>query len=140
MNQSSGDHIAATITGTVSGQVAVGKDIAQTQQVGTAPPPTDAELEELHRAFAALKEEIAAQVPPESQGAALERIVELEEAVNAPEPDLSTMEYARRWFAKNLPRLAGAVSAVVVHPVVGKIVEAAGEAVATEFRHRFGQS
>lgn len=139
MNQSSGDQISATITGSVAGQVAVGKSIAQTQSIG-AEPPTDAELEELRAAFAALKQEVATQAPPESQAAALERLDELEEAVHAPEPDLSTMEYAKRWFAKNLPRLAGAVGAVLVHPVVGKIVHAAGEAVASEFQHRFGRA
>ncbi|MEU6033004.1 hypothetical protein ABZ825_39460 [Streptomyces tauricus] len=56
----------------------------------------------------------------------------------APEPDLSTMEYVRRWFTHNLPALAGAVTSLVIHPVVGHLVEAAGGTLAEEFRHRFG--
>jgi hypothetical protein len=48
------------------------------------------------------------------------------------------MEYVKRWFVKNLPGLAGAVTSIVVHPIVGKLVEAAGDALAAEFRRRFG--
>jgi hypothetical protein len=99
---------------------------------------TDAEREELRAAFAALEARVAAEAPPEQRDAALERVGELEEAVTAAEPDLSTMEYVRRWFGKHLPGLAGSVVGLVVHPIVGKLVEAAGETVAAEFRRRFG--
>ena len=34
--------------------------------------------------------------------------------------------------------LAGAVTSVIVNPIVGKLVEAAGETVSEEFRRRFG--
>ena len=51
---------------------------------------------------------------------------------------MTTMEYVKRWFVKNLPGLAEAVTGVVVHPIVGKLVEAAGDALAAEFRRRFG--
>ncbi len=135
----SGDQISGTISGDVSGQVAVGKDIAQTQSVGAAPSQvTEAELAELRGAFADLRAQVLAAAPPESQGAALERLDELEEAVIAEEPDVSTMEYAKRWFSKHLPTIAGSVTSVVVHPIVGKLVQAAGDAVAGEFRRRFG--
>jgi len=40
----------------------------------------------------------------------------------------------RDWFAANVPKLAGAVAGLVVHPVVGKLVEAAGDAVVGEFK------
>ena len=78
------------------------------------------------------------KAPPEKKDAALERVDELEEAITAQEPDLPTMEYVKRWFVRNLPDLAGAVTSVVVHPIVGKLVEAAGDALAAEFRRRFG--
>ena len=63
---------------------------------------------------------------------------ELASAITAEEPDLTTMEYVKRWFGSHLPGLAGAVTGVVVHPVVGKLVEVAGDALAAEFRRRFG--
>jgi hypothetical protein len=135
----SGDVIRATISGDISGQVAVGKGITQIQTIGAARPEvTEADLAELRQILADLKAKVAAKAPPEKKDAALARVEELEEAVTAGEPDLPTMEYVKRWFAKNLPGLAGAVTSVVVHPIVGKLVEAAGDALATEFRRRFG--
>ena len=134
-----GDVIRATISGDVSGQVAVGKGITQTQTVGAARlEVTEAELAELRQALADLKARVAVEAPPEKKDAALERVEELEEAVTAEELDLTTMEYVKRWFVKNLPGLAGAVAGVVVHPIVGKLVEAAGGTLAAEFRRRFG--
>jgi hypothetical protein len=47
------------------------------------------------------------------------------------------MEYVKNWFGKHLPGLAGTVVGVLVHPVVGKLVEAAGDAAADEFKKRF---
>jgi len=134
-----GDAIRATISGDISGQVAVGKGITQIQNIGAARPEvTEADLAELRQALADLKAKVAAEAPSEKKDAALERVEELGEAITAQEPDLSTMEYVKRWFVRNLPDLAGAVTGVVVHPIVGKLVEAAGDALAAEFRRRFG--
>jgi hypothetical protein len=135
----SGDIIQAMISGDISGQVAVGKGITQTQTIGAARPEvTEADLAELRQVLADLKAKVAAEAPPEKKDAALERVEELGEAIAAKEPDLATMEYVKRWFVKNLPGLAGAVTSVVVHPIVGKLVEATGDALAAEFRRRFG--
>jgi hypothetical protein len=135
----SGDVIRATISGDISGQVAVGKGITQIQTIGATPPQvTEADLAELRQVLVGLKAKVAAEAPPDKKGAALERVAELEEAITAEGPDLPTMEYVKGWFAKNLPGLAGAVTSVVVHPIVGKLVEATGDALAAEFRRRFG--
>jgi hypothetical protein len=139
-SQGSSDHITATISGAVSGQVAVGKDIAQTQHIGAPAELSEQERLVLAQAFADVQDQIRAVVAPETAEAALERLGELEEAVGAPEPDLSTMEYVSGWFAKNLPSLAGAITGIVVHPVVGKMVSAAGEALTAEFKRRFAPS
>lgn len=134
--ESGGDHISADISGDVSGQVGVGKDIRQTQTIGAgaAPAVTEAELAELREAFAQLKAQVAAEAPPERKGAAVERLDELEQAVLAEEPDLTTVDYVKRWFARNVPRLAGAVTGIVIHPIVGKLVGAAGDALVAQFR------
>lgn len=136
--QKSGDVIHAEISGSVSGQVGVGKGITQTQAIGQRPPVTEAELVELRKLFSDLKARIEVEATPEKKNAALERAQELEEAVTAKEPDLTTMEYVKRWFVKNLPAVAGAVTGIVINPIVGKVVEAAGEGVAAQFRKRFG--
>ncbi len=122
-----GDHISGTFTGNVAGQVAVGKNISQTHQVAATEPVTDAEREQLRMLFEQLRSELAAQAPPEQKEAAIERLQELEEAVQAEEPDLNTMEYVKRWFLRKLPTFAGLVTGVLVNPVVGKMVQSAGD-------------
>ncbi len=47
--------------------------------------------------------------------------------MQAEEPDLNTMEYVKRWFLKKLPTFAGLVTGVLVNPVVGKMVQSAGD-------------
>jgi hypothetical protein len=133
-----GDVIKATISGDVSGQVAVGKEITQSRtEVAAVPSVTPAELAELKKLLTDLQTKVAAEAPAEKKDAAVERVEELKEAVTAEKPDLTTMEYVKNWFEKNLPALAGSVTSIVVHPIVGKLVEVAGETLAAEFRRRF---
>jgi hypothetical protein len=137
MNQdkATGDQISANVTGPVQGQVAVGKDIRQRQAAGDMKIEiTEAELAELGQAFADLKAEVEANAAPEKKEAAVERVSELEEAITAEEPDLTTVQYVKRWFAKNLPAVAGSVTGILIHPVVGKLVQSAGEAIAAQFQ------
>jgi hypothetical protein len=137
--QRSGDVISARIDGGVSGQVAIGKAISQIQTFGaSATEITEAERTDLQQKLTDLRTQVGMAAPPDKQGAALERVDELAEAVTAKTPDLSTMEYVNRWFVKNLPQLTGSVVGVVTHPVVGKLVEVAGDGLAAEFRRRFG--
>ncbi|MGH8931642.1 MAG: hypothetical protein ACRDZO_13715 [Egibacteraceae bacterium] len=135
-----GDRIDAQITvgGNLSGQMAVGKRIEQ-RHVANAPGAiTEAERAELHGVIEALRVEIATQVPPELQDAAMERVEELEEAVTAERPDLSTMEYVRNWFTKRCPAVAKSVTGVIVHPICTKLAAAAGDAMVADFHQRFG--
>lgn len=81
---------------------------------------------------------MTAEAPPEQRDAALERVDELQDAVIAQVPDLTTIAYVQRWFTRNLPKLAGAITGLIVHPLVGRVVESAGDLVAAEFRDRFG--
>jgi hypothetical protein len=129
--------IQVTVGGDVSGQLAAGEHITQVS-TKTAGEVTKAELEEFRQLLATLRSKIEAEAQPDKKDAALERVGELEQAIAEKKPDLSTMEYVRNWFVKNLPGLAGAVTSVVVHPIVGKLVEAGGDALVGEFRRRFG--
>jgi hypothetical protein len=60
------------------------------------------------------------------------------EAVIAREPDISTMEYVKRWFVRHVPALAGAVTSIFVDPIVGKLVAAGGDALVAEFNRKLG--
>ncbi len=130
--------INVTIDGNISGQVAVGQNINQTQTVVHS-SVTSQEMDELRGLLAQLRTKVESETPAEQKDAALERVDELELAVTDKKPDLSTMEYVRNWFVKNLPGVAGAVVSIVVHPIVGKLVEAAGDALTSDFKKRFGR-
>jgi DNA-binding FadR family transcriptional regulator len=145
VDRGSGDDIRVTIGGSVQegGQFAAGRDISQSYvrtHTEGATPVTEADLAELRSAVESVKAQIVAEVQPDQQAAALERIDELEEAVVAAEPDLTTLQYVRKWFGKHLPKLAGSITGLIVHPVVGKIVEAAGDLAARQFREYFGDA
>ncbi|MFJ9176541.1 hypothetical protein [Streptomyces sp. NPDC102360] len=133
---SGGDHYEIRTEGGVSGQVVVGRDNTVSQVAGAPAPAavTEQQLAVLRAEFARVR----ALLPGDAPDRAGELLDELEESATAPEPDLSTMEYVRRWFARHLPALAGAVTSLVVHPIVGQLVAAAGGTLAEEFRHRFG--
>ncbi|MDQ4069011.1 MAG: hypothetical protein M3203_06010 [Actinomycetota bacterium] len=131
-HQGGRDHISATITGNVSGQVGVGSGITQNQQIGVE-PVTPEEREELRRLFADVRARLAVEAPPGQEERAIERLDELEEAVTAEEPDVTTMSYVRNWFVSKLPSVAGLVTSVLVNPIVGKIAQSAGQAAADEW-------
>lgn len=117
--------------------MAIGKGISQTRTSGSVTERiSEAELAELQRAFAELRVQVAAGAPEEAREPALGRLDELEEAVTAEEPDVTTMEYVRRWFVKHVPGIAGSVVGLLVNPIVGKLVQVAGDSVATEFDRR----
>ncbi|HET9587923.1 MAG TPA: hypothetical protein VFO91_03945 [Anaerolineales bacterium] len=135
--RSSDNKIEITVGGDVSGQLAAGNNITQVSKK-TDSPVTKADIEELHQLFKQLRAQVEAEANAAKQDAALERVDELEQAITEEKPDLSTMEYVKNWFVRNLPGLAGTVTSVVVHPIVGKLVEAGGDALVGEFRRRFG--
>jgi hypothetical protein len=130
-DQGSGDRISGVVTGPAQGQVAIGKGIAQHQATGSMTMElSDAERGELRDLFAELKHDVARALPQADRDVAIERIDELHEAVAAAPPDLTTVEYVKQWFARKLPVVAGIVASVLVHPLVGSIVTAAGDRVA----------
>ncbi len=133
-----GDNISANISGNISGQVAVGKNISQVQNIVKSTNVTEQEIKELQNLLSSIKNEVRNNAPSDKKEPALERVNELEEAVISENPDLSTIEYVQKWFTKNLPSIAGSITSVVVNPILGKLVEAGGEALVSEFKRRFG--
>ncbi|HST49106.1 hypothetical protein [Jatrophihabitans sp.] len=140
MDTNRGDSYSATVNAPVTGQFAVGRDIAQTSTDlgGAAEHLSPAQVSELAELFAGLRSDVASGAPPAQRAEALSKVVELETAIAAEDkPDLVTMDYVRGWFSKHLPHLAGVVVSLIVHPLVGQLVTAAGESMVAEFHHRF---
>ena len=124
----SGDEWNVSIGQMSGGQVAVGHHNVL-QNLGIS----KAELQQLESAFGELRSTVANEAPPEQRQAALEQVQELEHALITDKPEAGRVRRVKDWFMKNLPQLAGAVTSVVIHPIVGKIVTAAGDAIAAEF-------
>ena len=131
--------ISINVSGTNEGAIAGGSDIQQTvSHVTIAGPPSAEELRALADEFTKLRATIEREAPPELKDRALERIDDLEGAASAEEPNVSILAATRDWFLKYVPGLAGAVTGVIINPVVGKIVQAAGDALAREYKEKFG--
>jgi serine/threonine protein kinase len=151
-----GQAVSGLVTLSNAGQLALGgQQIIQIGNIsggqvslgfGGSPPQPSGALPQLENHLAVVRErlghlkaQVEAEAPSEKKEAALERLEELTEAISATAPDLDTIAYVKSWFAKNIPSLTEAVTAVVVHPSVSELMAAAGETVATEFRRRFGR-
>ena len=133
-----GDRIRATISGQTGGDVIVGKGIV-VQKWGSAEQVVGAEgVDALRREFEALRQQVQREAPPELQAEALERVAALEQATIGGPPDPGAMSKVRNWFQANLPKLAGGVVSLVIHPLVGKLVEAAGQLIVDQFEAHFG--
>ncbi len=130
------ESVSATVSNVSGGNIAIGHTVAQTSTVTSGAEAVSAQdLAELKKQFADLRAQLAED--PEVPAEAPEKLDQLEQAVTADTPDISTMERVRNWFLKHAPAVAGSVMALVVNPIVGSLVGAAGDAVSTEFRKRF---
>ena len=98
------------------------------------------EAAELKGVFEELRSEVAGKAPPEERDEALAQAAELEEAVVSAEPDPGRVKRVLGWFREHAPELAGSVVSVVVHPLIGKIVEGAGEAIAARMGEAIGEA
>src|SRR5215510_7878669 len=103
--------VRATISGPVSGQVAVGSGITQTQKVTSGSAGvTNEDVLALRALIQNLEAQVAAAAPLDKRSAAIERVREMEEAITADVPDLTTLEYVRQWFGKHVPGVLGSVT------------------------------
>ena len=127
-----------THIGSVSGPVHTGKGDILIEH-WDARGVTTADLEALRVLFGDLHARVAAEAPPELADEAQAQVDALEKASTAKEPDVSAMERVRDWFLQHLPTVAGAVTSLLVNPILGKVVEAAGDLAAEELQRRFGQ-
>jgi hypothetical protein len=113
-----------------SSQIVTGDYNHVAQTVGLTPEDVAA----LRGVFADLRTTVATDAPPERREEAAAQVAELEQALVAKEPDPGRVRRAVRWFRDNAPQVVGAVTSVVINPLVGKAVAGAGEAVAKRVR------
>lgn len=111
-------------------QVAVGDNITQTHI-------TAADQMQLRQLFDRLAADVEAQAPADQKAEALAKARELEASLTASPPQLDRTEGAKSWLLKHLPGIAGTLTGTFVNPILGKLVEASGDALAAEFKRRF---
>jgi hypothetical protein len=99
---------------------------------------SDADRAEVRERVAALKATVWAVAPPDQRNAAAELVDELEAAIVAEAPQVSRMAFIRDWFSAHVPKVAAAVSELILSPLVGRIIGAAGDLAVAEFRNAFG--
>jgi hypothetical protein len=129
---STNDSHNVTVGNIANSGVIIGNDNQVTGNVGPTSGITAADLAAIKGLFDDLNAQIAAEAPPEQRDAALERAGELHDAIVADKPDRTTIEYVTSWFKKHLPKLAGAIAGVLVNPVVGSVIAAAGTSLTDE--------
>ncbi len=136
-----GDTFDVNIGGDVSGQIAVGRGITQ-KQVRTVLTPEF--LAEIRTAVSEVRSRVEEQAPPELVAEANAQLDQLSQAISEEEPSPeelpSRMERVRNWFIEHLPSMAGTVSSLVIHPIVGRLVEVAGDHAADSLKRRFGMA
>lgn len=129
-DESSGSKYNVSFGDVTESQVVMGDYNTVSQKVGLSPQETA----ELRSVFGDLRSAVAEGAPPGKRDAALDRAAELERALVSEHPDPERTRSVLGWFRDNAPQLVGAVVSVVVNPLVGKVVEGAGKAIAGQFR------
>ena len=138
VNRNSGD-ISGSQVNFGEGNVMIQGNNNKVQQT-TSTGISQAELKELQAAFADFRAQVEAGAPPDKKKETLQKADELQKAVLHGKPDPSKMASVRDWFLKNAPGLAGAVTGMVVNPIIGKVVQAAGDLAVEEFKKLVGNT
>ncbi|HEY4024501.1 MAG TPA: hypothetical protein VGM75_37840 [Pseudonocardiaceae bacterium] len=132
------ERIVIRIGGDMSGQFVLGDNNVTTNSAA-ALSGADRKL------LTALFDEVGGQLdgqledhPDELAEPARAQLADLRVAVLATKPDVPAMVRVRDWFALHLPGMAAAIGRVVVHPILVRVVGAAGGSIAAEFQRHFG--
>jgi hypothetical protein len=129
-DEASGGKFNVSFGDVAQSQIVMGDYNTVSQKVGLTPRETA----ELRSVFGDLRSAVAEGARPDQREEALDQAAELERALVAEHPDPERTRTVLGWFRTNAPQLVGAVVSVVVNPLVGKVVEGAGKAIADQFR------
>ena len=122
------------ISAPFSGQLVNGAD--NIVQAGSPAARTGTEHEQLQLAFAEVRTILRARVGAADLEAAELHLHQLEEVALSPNPDLDTVVEAQHWFTRHVPKVAGTVTGLLIHPLLGLLTEIAGETAIDELRRR----
>ena len=131
-------NVSISVGGNNTGAIWAGNQnrVIINERTGAATEISAQEVRSLADSIAALREKVASQAPPEQRAAAVAQVDKLQDAI-LPKPQVNKMQEVRDWFVKHAPAVLGTVTSLFVNPIVGKIVEAAGDMAASAFVKRF---
>jgi hypothetical protein len=129
-DEASGGKFNVSFGDVAQSQIVMGDYNTVSQKVGLTPQ----EAAELRSVFGNLRSVVAEGALPDQREEALNQAADLERALVTEHPDPERARTVLGWFRANAPQLVGAVVSVVVNPLVGKVVEGAGKAIADQFR------
>lgn len=163
MSASSGNRIEARVQGDVSGQIAVGSYIYQIRDihggvVNILPPERRPEIRPRSRPVLLRPRPFPDLLGRDQENGEAQRAIrdcvpfELHGPIGSgrtsllrhlahdlddgPQDGAITLAYVGRWLIDKLPAVGGAVLSTVVNPLVGKLVGAAAEGLASQIRAR----
>lgn len=126
MNRSRGNAggISVHVGGSMTGNIAAGE--GNVIHIVNSSGPDD--VEALKKALEAFKQQVSAAAPPEKKEAAARRADMLADEALAEEPDAGILESYKSWFVEHVPAVAESVASVLGHPILGRVLGAAGRA------------
>lgn len=143
----------STVNAPVAGQQVIQnstvvQDVGESAQVTVAGAQTitmsgltAAELAQVQNLVHALKDAVETQGLSDDEKTEAKIIagrLEKELTVKDRKPDGSKLKAAAQWLLEYGGKIAGAVTSIFVSPIVGKVVEAAGDLTASWFKEKFG--
>ncbi len=87
------------------------------------------EIETVNRIFSDLNSQLKSipDISKDKRNEAINKAEELNKEILKEKPELGKIEQLKGWLKDNVPEVAGAVTSLFVNPVIGKVVEKAGE-------------
>jgi len=94
------------------------------------------EIDTVNRLFADLNSQLRSipGISEDKRSEAISKADELNSEIIQEKPELGKIEQLKGWLKDNVPEVAGAVTSLFVNPVVGKIVEKAGEMISERIK------
>lgn len=94
------------------------------------------EIETVNRLFADLNTQLMSipGISEDKRNEAISKASELNKEIIKKKPERSKIEQLKGWLKDNVPEVAGAVTSLFMNPIIGKVVEKAGEIVSKKIK------
>lgn len=94
------------------------------------------EIETVNRLFVDLNSQLRSvpEISEDKRNKAISKAEELNKGIIKEKPEPGKIEQLKGWLIDNVPEVAGAVTSLFVNPVIGRVVEKAGEMISARIK------